>query len=231
MSNIPREYLAEVTATRTKILIRDLLKDPMDFRHLLERCTAGISSTIAWGSTDPEVAKETVIRAEELLEGISPESIENKLPFLESFPSWLPGFLQPWRVNELRRAKRERDFWFGQRDHCKSSISEKPAPTPYSWTKESLKDSNMNEEEKTYTIGMLSLIGGMLESAPIQGWCIAMCHFPEWQAKGQAEVDAVCGDRMPSAADIQKLSIVRALIRELFRWRPPIPFGEAILRD
>jgi hypothetical protein len=30
---------------------------------------------------------------------------------------------------------------------------------------------------------------------------------------------------MPTAADIQKLPVVRSLLRETFRWRTPVPFG------
>lgn len=223
VSSIPKEHLANVAAKQTKRLILNLFQRPLEYGPLLEHCCATISSTIAWGDESPDTAKETVTRSDELLEGISPESIENKLPFLESVPTWIPGFLQPWRVNEKRRAERERAFWLGQRAQARGAISEEKEQ--YSWTKESLKDGTLNEEEKAYTVGMLSLIGGVLESAPIQGWFIAMLRFPEWQKRGQEEVDAVCGDRMPNAGDIQKLPVVRALLREVFRWRTPVPFG------
>jgi hypothetical protein len=66
-----REQPAEVIAEQTKRLILDLFQTP-----LLEHCCAGISSTIAWGDESPEKAKETVTRSDELLEGISPGSIE-----------------------------------------------------------------------------------------------------------------------------------------------------------
>ena len=62
-------------------------------------------------------------------------------------------------------------------------------------------------------------------SAPLQSWFLAMCHYPEWQARGQAEVDAICGDRLPSVEDMERMPVVRALIRETFRWRSPVPFG------
>jgi cytochrome P450 len=223
VASVPKEHLREVTGERVKKMILDMLQEPLNFQLLLEHCCAGISSTIAWGDKSPETASETVDRSNQLLEGISPESIENKLPFLEKVPEWVPGFLQPWRVFERARAARERAFWLGQREQTKEKlINEKDL---YTWTKESLKDETLNEEEKAYTVGMLALIGGVLESAPIQGWFVAMVKFPEWQKRGQEEVDAVCGDRMPNAADIQKLPVVRSLLRETFRWRTPVPFG------
>jgi hypothetical protein len=223
MSNMPKAHLIKVASEQTKILILKLLEDPLNFGTLLERCCGGISSTMAWDRTSPEVAKATVSTSIGLLEVISPEAIQNKLPFLENIPMWVPGFLQPWRVKEIGRVTRERDFWLGQRAQARARIAEEKGE--YSWTRESLTDGTLEEEEKAYTVGMMTLIASVLESSPIQGWVVAMCKFPEWQKRGQEEVDAVCGDRMPMAEDIQKLPVVRALIREVFRWRSPVPFG------
>jgi hypothetical protein len=88
----------------------------------------------------------------------------------------------------------------------------------YSWTRETLNldNSSLNDTEAAYILGMMALIGGMLESSPIQSWFLAMCHCPKWQASCQAEVDPVWGDRMPNAGDTQQLPIVRALVRETF---------------
>jgi hypothetical protein len=220
---VPKAHLSKVASDQTKIFILKLLEDPLNFGTLLERCCGGISSTIAWDRTSPEVAKATVSTSLGLLEVISPEAIQNKLPFLEKIPLWVPDFLQPWRVKEIGRVTRERDFWFGQRAQARARIEEEKGE--YSWTRESLKDGTLEEEEKAYTVGMMTLIASVLESSPIQGLVVALCMFPEWQKRGQEEVDLVCGDRMPTSEDIQKLPVVRALIREIFRWRSPVPFG------
>ena len=124
---------------------------------------------------------------------------------------------------------RERAFWLGQRADALAQIKEKKIP--YSWTEATLKDDTLDEVEKAYMTGMLALIGSVLESVPLQAWVIAMIHFPEWQKRGQEEVDAVCGDRMPTSDDIQQLPVVRALIRETFRWRTPVPFGRSSFLD
>jgi hypothetical protein len=71
-----REQPAKVIAEQTKCLILDLFQTPLQFQPLLEHCCVGISSTIAWGDESPKKAKETVTRSDELLEGISPGSIE-----------------------------------------------------------------------------------------------------------------------------------------------------------
>ena len=53
-----------------------------------------------------------------------------------------------------------------------------------------------------------------------------MVAFPEVQRRAQAEIDAVVGrDRLPTFADAPRLPYVRAIVKEVQRWRPTAPFG------
>jgi cytochrome P450 len=53
-----------------------------------------------------------------------------------------------------------------------------------------------------------------------------MVAFPEVQRRAQAEIDAVVGrDRLPTFADAPHLPYVRAIIKEVLRWRPIAPLG------
>lgn len=58
-------------------------------------------------------------------------------------------------------------------------------------------------------------------------WCaLAMIAFPEVQCRAQAELDAVVGrDRLPTFADSPHLPYLRAVIKEVLRWRPALPLG------
>jgi cytochrome P450 len=50
-----------------------------------------------------------------------------------------------------------------------------------------------------------------------------MIAFPEVQRQAQAEIDAVVGhDRLPTFADAPRLPYVRAVIKEVIRWRPTL---------
>jgi cytochrome P450 len=54
---------------------------------------------------------------------------------------------------------------------------------------------------------------------------LAMIAFPEVQRRAQTEIDAVVGrDRVPTFADSPRLPYVQAIIREILRWRPTLPF-------
>jgi len=59
---------------------------------------------------------------------------------------------------------------------------------------------------------------------------LAMIAYPEKQKKCQEELDRVIGPaRMPTFEDRNNLPYVSATVRELLRWRPVIPLGEAFL--
>ncbi|MCJ1476564.1 hypothetical protein MMC13_005230 [Lambiella insularis] len=184
---------------------------------------------MAWNDNSLAAAQEGLWVTNALLYRISPDgAIMNKLRFLRSIPEWVPDILQPWKVLEEARYQRERAFWLGQREKVRTETEK--GSTEYSWTKTFLTSKGnlpgvTDDTEAAYAIGMMALIGSVLVSSPLQSFFLAMCHYPEWQAKAQAEIESVCGNRMPGHGDIQALPIVRAIIRETFRWRSPVPVG------
>lgn len=54
-----------------------------------------------------------------------------------------------------------------------------------------------------------------------------MLHDPQIMHKAQAELDSVIGrERSPTFEDRDNLPYIRAMIRELVRWRPIAPLGK-----
>ena len=54
-----------------------------------------------------------------------------------------------------------------------------------------------------------------------------MLHDPQIMHKAQAELDSVVGrERSPTFEDRDNLPYIRAMIRELVRWRPIAPLGK-----
>ena len=68
-------------------------------------------------------------------------------------------------------------------------------------------------------------VGGVdTTSAMMAFWTLAMLAYPETQARAQAELDAVVGrTRLPTFADYPHLPYIRAMVKELLRWRPIAP--------
>jgi len=58
-------------------------------------------------------------------------------------------------------------------------------------------------------------------------WTLAMLAYPETQARAQTELDAVVGrTRLPTFVDYPHLPYIRAMVKELLRWRPASPIIE-----
>ena len=54
-----------------------------------------------------------------------------------------------------------------------------------------------------------------------------MSLYPEVQAKGQAEIDKVTGNkRLPNLGDRPYMSYINAIVKEVLRWNPAVPLGK-----
>jgi len=57
-------------------------------------------------------------------------------------------------------------------------------------------------------------------------WMLAMVAYPDVQKRAQAELDAVVGrTRIPTFSDLHHLPYIRAMVKEMLRWRPVDPVG------
>ena len=57
---------------------------------------------------------------------------------------------------------------------------------------------------------------------------LAMITYPDVQRKAQEELDRVIGrSRVPTLEDRDRLPYIRAILREILRWRPATPLGES----
>jgi cytochrome P450 len=63
--------------------------------------------------------------------------------------------------------------------------------------------------------------GSGTTSAAMMSFILAMVLHPDWFRKLQKEVDDVCGpERMPYLDEMPQLPTVRAVVKEVLRWRP-----------
>ncbi|KZM23286.1 uncharacterized protein EKO05_0004435 [Ascochyta rabiei] len=206
-----------------KRMLVELLEEPDQYNHALESFIARVTSRLAWGHA--EASDELKQRARELLVGVSPTgALPNKLPFLMALPDWM----SPAKAWEKRRAKTERTFFQTMQSQVERDIQEKTAPA--SWMKTFLiqgasKFGFESEVEGAYAVGMHGIAGALTIAAPMQSFCLAMLHYPQYLPMLQEEIDRVCGDRLPVAEDRPNMPMLRAIVRELIRWRPPVPTG------
>jgi hypothetical protein len=229
-SNTTNDLVSKLALEESQILISKLLTNPDSWQDSVQNHVATVSSRAAWNDKDVKTGRQSVWNADNLIPRISPDgSIENMLPFLTKIPNWVPLALQPWKAREISRYNTERDFWLEQLEKVRHNQKENISPTSWMgkflFTNDGGAHGISKEEEAGYAIGMLAMIGSVLLSSPLQNLLLAFCFYPEWQKKAQDEIDTQCGSQAPCLKDLEILPIVRALIRESFRWRPPVPLG------
>ena len=73
---------------------------------------------------------------------------------------------------------------------------------------------------------LLSAAAFETTTTTLRWWILAMIAFPEVQCRAQAELDAVVSRaRLPTYADAPRLPYVRAIVKEVLRWRPTVRLG------
>jgi cytochrome P450 len=78
----------------------------------------------------------------------------------------------------------------------------------------------LSDDEGAYVVSTLFEAGSGTTAAAMMSFCLAILQHPEWQIQMQAELDRVVGDGMPGFEDRLNLPTVRAVIKEVLRWRP-----------
>jgi cytochrome P450 len=203
-------------------LLNELLDDSANYNHHLESFVSRVTCRLAWGHS--EGSDELKQRARELLIGVSPTgALPNKLPFLMSLPDWL----SPAKAWERRRAKTELRWFKTMQGQARQDLA--VDKTKKSWMQLFLDAPKLfnfaSDEEGAYAVGMHGIAGALTIAAPMQAFCLAMCHYPQFLPMLQEELDRVCPGRLPTNADKPNLPFLRACIREVMRWRPPVPTG------
>ncbi|KAE9967307.1 hypothetical protein EG327_011525 [Venturia inaequalis] len=226
MRDSEKNQFHQYPETESIRMCAELMRDPSQYNHIQESFISRVTCRLAWGRS--EASDELKERARELLIGVSPTgSMINKLPFLMSLPDWL----SPAKAWERKRARTERRFFEIMQGQVRTDMlkSDTPSSQKASWMSIFLgsKDgfSFSHDLEGAYAVGMHGIAGALTIAAVMQGFCLAMCYYPQYLDMLQEELDGVCGDRMPTNADKASLPLLRAIIKETIRWRPPVPTG------
>ena len=140
---------------------------------------------------------------------------------------YLPDFLAPFKREAKALHKIESEYFRGLLQQAcqsyKEGIEESPPSIARCWLE---KDDHweLSFDEVAYVIGTLYGGGAGTTSMAMQPFVTAMCLYPEWQLKLQEEVtNAVGSGKIPTFADEPRLPIVRAVVKEVLRWRPVVP--------
>ena len=70
--------------------------------------------------------------------------------------------------------------------------------------------------------------GSDTTAAALYAFVEAMVLYPEVQKKAQAQLEEVCGNRLPEMEDFDKLPYIRCIMKETLRWLPTAILGAVV---
>ncbi|KAK3368618.1 cytochrome P450 [Podospora didyma] len=205
-----------------------MYRDPSKYLEWIEQFTSRTVSRLSWGTTHPaQMLRHTTFG---LLETISPSGA---LPNIVSFLRHVPACLSPWKKKEnARHALEDRLFRANVGFVGQQMAAHRAEPSfikTFLETKQSTDEKERTKwgdmDEAMHVVGLMAIAGALTIGSPIQSYLLAMCHYPEWQRKLQSEIDTVLGGQCPTWEDREKLPMLRAVVKEVIRWRPPVPTG------
>ncbi|KAJ1303433.1 hypothetical protein OPQ81_011624 [Rhizoctonia solani] len=210
--------------------LKKLLEDDTRFMRTFREAAASSVMLATYGykplsQEDPFVARSEIMVEALARAGLPTNYLVNIFPVLRHIPSWFPfaGF------------KRECVKWRALRDQV--------VDEPLRWVKEQmskgavipsfssllLQQCGKNPVEYNtikWTAGTMFAAGSDTTICAMATFFLAMQLYPEVQRKAQAELEAVIGSgRLPKMRDMKDLPYIQCIVKEVFRWIPPVPLG------
>ncbi|KAL2270590.1 hypothetical protein VTJ83DRAFT_2774 [Remersonia thermophila] len=230
-----------------------MARDPASYVEWIEQFTSRTVSWLSWGTPRPaQILRHTTFG---LLETISPSgALPNVIGALRHLPAWL----SPWQQKERKRHEMEDRLFRANAEYVARDAEKRRGAPSFlrTYVEEKLARQGAEQagtqeirdgvggggggatvsarkevgdlDEARHVVGLMAIAGALTIGSPIQSFLLAMCHYPEWQRKLQEELDGVLGGRCPEWEDREKLPLLRAVVKEVIRWRPPVPTGATI---
>ncbi|KAE9405302.1 cytochrome P450 [Gymnopus androsaceus JB14] len=217
------------------VMVKRLMDNPTDYDKIIARYMTCIVAKIAYGYSikdDNDTFAILIDKLGEMLHNSGPPASTpvDFFPWLANFPSWFPGtyyaeYARKWRsliqdfinypfnfsIKQLSEGKAQPSF-------VSKHISNMEA--------EDIEDQEDYMEDIKGAAAILYAAGVETSWGALVVFLIAMVLHPEYQAKAQAEIDAVCGhDRLPTFEDHDSLPYIEYIMHEVMRWRPVAPMG------
>nr|BDX35607.1 cytochrome P450 monooxygenase StrG [Stachybotrys sp.] len=234
-----------VSAARTYVPYQDLenkamllgfLESPGEFISHLRRYTASITTQMTFGFRtttmhDPRFkeAFEIFDRSSELIGSLT-AALLDLIPVLRKLPEFVLPIKKEGREIHNRELKLFRDLYLKTKEDLRNG---KAKPCVCVDLVEMQKSVRFSDNLAAYFGGSLLQAGSETTSSILVGFVQAMVIWPEVAKTAQAELDAVCGNRMPDLNDVPHLPYIRACAKESMRWMPGFMLGvpHAVIQD
>lgn len=228
-----RLYKPIQTAEATRLCYQ-LLETPDSWEKLLERFTSSIVFAVAYGHRIDSLNAEVIRQRFKFMHYASSLNVPGKYQ-VESFPflKHVPDILAPWKVEIKKHGQEEAASNMQLVDLVRSDIARantRGEDIPESLCKLLLelreKENVLSDRDFSYIPASLFGAGSDTTASTLCSAFLALVTHPETLRAAHDELDNVIGpDRTPTFEDEARLPYIRALAKEVLRWRPVAVLG------
>ena len=215
----------------SKQMLQEILDRPEDVLDSLQRYSNSLTTQMTFGwrtinNQDPKL--KLLFESLDRFEHMSQTGFAAMVDF---FPilQYLPGPLMPLKAFATKVYEDQKGLYIEHWLNVKNAIKAGTSVPCLSVDLARLQDEEgFSDEQAAFIAGTSLEAGSETTSATLYAFVQAMVLFPEVQKKAQAQIEAVCGDRLPEMEDSEKLPYIRCVMKETFRWLPAAVLGVVV---
>lgn len=139
----------------------------------------------------------------------------------------LPTLTKPWVKPAQEHYAKDREFSLARANRIKKGHlvhSQPNAYLPRAIDDEKLLGTSTLEEASIVALN-LTIAAADTSGASTWAFLEATANYPDVQAKAAAAIEAAVPDRLPVWEDLERVTYVRCMMKETWRWRPPVALG------
>lgn len=216
-------------------LCRQLLENPGSWEKLLERFTSSIVFCVAYGHRIDSLNAQVIRQRFKFMHVAASLNVPGKY-LVESFPvlKYVPDALAPWKADIKKRGREEAAANMGIVDMVRSDLAKAKSEgrdIPDSLCKLLLQSREqehipLSDRDFSYIPASLFGAGSDTTASTLCTAFLALVTHPQTLDAAHAELDTVIGhSRSPTFDDEANLPYIRALAKEVLRWRPVAVLG------
>jgi cytochrome P450 len=217
-------------------LCYQLLKAPQDWERLIDRLTASIVFSVSYGHRIDSLSSPVIRQRMSFMHYAASLNVPGAY-LVESIPAlkYLPNWIAPWKAEIQRRGRQEAAVNMQLvRDVQQDIMAAKGGAVADSLTKQLLEAraadpgsfSLLSDRDFSFIPASLFGAGSDTTASTLCSAFLALVTNHDILEAAHAELDTVVGvERMPAFDDEQSLPYLRALCKEVLRWRPVAVLG------
>ncbi|KIW46589.1 uncharacterized protein PV06_02254 [Exophiala oligosperma] len=199
----------------------DLLTEPANFWNHVKRYSTSVIMYATYGrrivTVDDPVLNDVYTETGIFAECFGQVHMVDKYPVLEG----LPRPLQWWRWKYEPYHQKELQLWLGLWKDLQNQMAKgiRTGCFAEKFMEVDYPKMGVSENQAAYVAGTMIEAGSDTTQLTLNSLILGLVAFPETVEKAHKELDQVVGDRMPTFDDFDRLPYIRAMVKEVLRWR------------